>query len=88
MLATHCRPKPCAFSIAVISLLRSFSFDEYSGNNKALKQVCEVGKRSVSGLALCMISLRADKPSTGALDIIASHMTHSAYLWLSPECLQ
>ena len=53
--------------MAVINLLRSFSFDEYSGNNITLKQVCEVGKRSVSGPPLCMINFRADNPSTGVL---------------------
>lgn len=55
--------------MAVINLLRSFSLDEYSGNNITLKQVCEVGKRSVSGLPLCIMNLRADNPSTGALHI-------------------
>lgn len=55
--------------MAVNSLLRSFSLDAYSGSNSTLKQVCEVGRRSVSGPPRCMVNLSAAKPSTGALHV-------------------
>ena len=63
----HCRPKPSAFSIALVSSLASLASDSYSGIRIALKHVWAVGSLLLSGPARWISRGSSWRPPTGAL---------------------
>jgi hypothetical protein len=72
-LQPYCSPNPCAFCIAVSSLLRSLACVAYSGSSSALKQVCAVGSLSLSGPARC----KTNGGGRGAAHVSKQHQQQS-----------